>query len=72
MKILGQQNLSSLTGIGVQNLADFWNILRKNIALLSRNRSDYSDVSYSVFAGDITIDASDFMTTPEKHTIITF
>lgn len=71
MKILGQQNLSSLTGIGVQNIADFWNILRKNIALLSRNRSDYSDVSYLVFEGDMALDASAFETTPEKHTIIT-
>ncbi len=52
LRILGQSNVTwQYGGIGSRGRADFWNATRKNIALLSRNRTTYTDVDYSVFTG---------------------
>lgn len=61
-----------LGGVSLTNLSDFWNMLQKNSALLSRNRTDYSDVGYTVHTGNITVDGSEFVSgTPSKRTIVT-
>ena len=71
MKILGQQNLSPISGINTTNISQVWNTLRKNITLLSRNRTNYSDVNYMVVDGDITVDQATFdATSPKKRTIV--
>ena len=71
MKILGQHNLPGLSWIQEKNIADIWNTLQKNIALMSRNRTTYADVPYSVTEGDISISDTDFTSTsPEKRTIV--
>ena len=71
MKILGQHNLPSISGIQEKNIANIWNTLRKNIALLSRNRTLYDDVPYKIVEGDITLSDADFSALPpEKHTIV--
>lgn len=71
MKILGQQNLSPISGINTTNISQVWNTLRKNITLLSRNRTNYSDVNYIVVDGDITVDQATFdATSPKKRTIV--
>lgn len=71
MKILGQHNLPSISGIQEKNIANIWNTLRKNIALISRNRTLYDDVPYKVGEGDITLSNADFTSLPpEKHTMV--
>jgi hypothetical protein len=70
MKILGQRNTG--TSSIEKNSADIWNTIRKNIALLSRNRMNYADATYTVNSGDISLTALSFTsTTPEKKTIVT-
>ena len=72
MKVLGQQDISARTGISPWDKASIWNTLRKNVALLSRSRTNYSDIDYIVYTGDISLDAPSFTTpTPEKRTIVT-
>ncbi len=71
VKILGQNNLGN-TYFGLDTSADvrndFWNMVRKNVALLSRNRTIYTDVDYDIIRDhDISIDATAFAT---KRTIV--
>lgn len=71
MKILGQHNLPGISGVQEKNIANIWNTLHKNTALISRNRTDYSDVAYRVITGDVSLSESDFTTSsPEKRTIV--
>lgn len=71
VKILGQNNLGKDyygldTSADVRN--DFWNTVRKNVALLSRNRTVYTDVDYDIIRDhDISIDPTAFTT---KRTIV--
>ena len=71
LKILGQNNAVSHyfgidTSVEVRN--DFWNTVRKNVALLSRNRTIYTDVDYEIIQGaSISLDATAFAT---KRTIV--
>lgn len=52
LRILGQSNLGGqYSGIGSKSRSDFWNSLRRDIALLSRNRTSYTDVDYLVETG---------------------
>lgn len=71
LKILGQSNITQRS-LGVDTSlevrTDLWNTIRKNVALLSRNRTAYADVDYVILQGDpITLDASSFDT---KRTIV--
>jgi hypothetical protein len=68
MKILGQHNLGSISWVQEKNIANVWNTLRKNIALLSRNRTSYTDVDYTISNTDLTLSDSDFAS---KRTIVT-
>ena len=58
LRILGQSNLGGqYSGIGSKSRSDFWNSLRRDIALLSRNRTSYADVDYLVHTGTtLTLD----------------
>ena len=61
MKILGQNNLGAqYSGIGSKNKGDIWNMIRKNTALLSRSRTNYSDVDYQVQTGTLTLTDASF------------
>ena len=72
LKILGQQNVSKISGVNPENTADIWNALRKKATLLSRNRTSYSDVDYLITSGDIALTSQSFLgTSPQKRTIIT-
>jgi hypothetical protein len=58
IKMIGNHNY--LLGTGAIDVsrgakAEFINTIRKNIATLSRNRTDYSDVAYSGRIGDISV-----------------
>jgi hypothetical protein len=60
MKVLGAQNLGwSSSAIKEEWATNIWNTLRKNIALLSRNRSDFSGADYIVYTGDQTVTDTD-------------
>lgn len=70
VKILGQNNARSEYGtIATTSRArtDFFNTLRKNISLLSRNRTNYTDANYSVFSAATTVDNASFAS---KRTIV--
>ncbi len=71
LKILGQSNMTQRS-LGVDTSlevrTDIWNTIRKNVALLSRNRTAYADVDYTILRDDpISIDATSFDT---KRTIV--
>jgi hypothetical protein len=34
--------------------------LRKNVAMMSRNRSDYSNAPYTIYKGDVTLTGGSF------------
>jgi hypothetical protein len=71
MKILGQHNLSGISGVSEKNTTNIWNTLRKNTALFSRNRTDYSDVAYMISTSDLTIKDEIFDAgSPLKRTIV--
>lgn len=70
VKILGQNNgLGEYGTIGMNKVtrAKFIDAIRKNVALLSRNRSDYSGVPYTIYSWDLPIDNATFNT---KRTIV--
>jgi hypothetical protein len=63
IKMIGNHN--NLLGTGAIDVsrgakAEFINTIRKNIATLSRNRTDYSDVAYSGGIGDISVNDAYF------------
>jgi hypothetical protein len=61
MKVLGTQNLEwSRNAQKDEWSTNIWNMLRKNIALLSRNRTDFTWVDYIIHQGDRTITDADF------------
>ncbi len=48
-----------------------WNALRKNIALISRNRVLYDDVPYSLIGAYISLSDADFTSSsPNKRTYV--
>ena len=70
IRILGQANTDGwYDGIatGRQSKADFFNAIRKNITLLSRNRANYSTANYLYTGSQIHLTNTDFST---KRTII--
>ncbi len=66
--ILGQNNVwYQYNGIKTSAKSDIWNTIRKSIALLSRNRTTYADVDYTISTGATSIDNNSFVT---KRSII--
>jgi hypothetical protein len=66
MRVFGQ--ISEGMGIGSQNRVSIINKLRENTALLSRNRSDYTNADYNILIGDQILTDADFV---DKRTIVT-
>ncbi len=63
MKILGQNNARSEYGtIGTNSNTrmSFINTLRKNITLMNRGRTSYTDVEYWIHTGHTSINNGDF------------
>ncbi len=59
--ILGQNNVwNQYNGIKTSAKSDIWNTIRKSIALLSRNRTTYTDVDYTISTGATSIDNASF------------
>jgi hypothetical protein len=66
MRVFGQ--ISEGMGIGSQNRVTIINKLRENTALLSRNRSNYTNADYNILIGDQILTDADFV---GKRTIVT-
>lgn len=70
IRILGQTRTDGWYGglqVGTRSKTDYFNQIRKNVAILTRNRTDYSKADYTYTGGQNNIFDHDF---DKKRTII--